>query len=118
MSRYLMVFGSHAMDHVPPEDLPAVDDAAHAVCQEAIEAGVFVVAGGLEDEKTSTLVAPDGAVRDGRYPDAIGGLTVLDVTSLGEALKWAARIAEACRCEIEVWEIGEDPKLEAMLRHQ
>ncbi len=116
MTNYLMVFGAHAMDHVPDEDMPAVDEAAHAVCQEAVNAGVYVLAGGLEDHKRSVIVATNGTVTDGQYPDAIGGITVVDVPSRGEALEWATKIAVACRCAVEVWEIGADPKLEAMLR--
>jgi hypothetical protein len=116
MTNYLMVFGAHAMDHVPDEDMPAVDEAAHAVSQEAINAGVYVLAGGLEDHKQSVIVATDGTVTDGQYPDAIGGITVLDVPSREQALEWATKVAVACRCAVEVWEIGADPKLEAMLR--
>ena len=116
MTTYLMVFGAHAMDHVPDEDMPAVDEAAHAVSQEAINAGVYVVAGGLEDHKRSVMVATDGTVSDGQYPDAIGGFTVLNLPSHDQALEWAAKIAGACRCAVEVWEIGADPKLEALLR--
>ena len=116
MRNYLMVFGAHAMDQVPDEDLPALDEAAHAVCQEAIKAGVYVLAGGLENRKRSVIVATDGTVTDGQYPDAIGGITVLDVPSREQALEWATKVAVACRCAVEVWEIGADPKLEAMLR--
>jgi hypothetical protein len=116
MTKYLMVFGAHAMDHLPDEDMPAVDAAAHAVTQEAINAGVYVVAGGLEDQKRSVIVATDGTVTEGQYPDAIGGLTILNVPSRDHALEWAAKVAGACRCAVEVWEIGADPKLEAMLR--
>ena len=36
MTTYLILLGAHAMDHIPDEDMPAVDEAAHAVCQEAI----------------------------------------------------------------------------------
>ena len=79
MTNYLMVFGANAMDEVPDEDMPAVDEAAHVVCQEAINAGVYVLAGGLEDHKRSVIVATDGTVTDGQYPDAFGGITVLDV---------------------------------------
>jgi hypothetical protein len=116
MTNYLLVFGAHAMDHVPDEDMPAVDEAAHAVCQEAISAGVYVLAGGLENDKRSVIVATDGTVTEGRYPDAIGGITVVDVPSREEALAWATKVAHACRCAVEVWEIGADPKLEAMRR--
>jgi hypothetical protein len=46
----------------------------------------------------------------------VGGITVLDVPSREEALDWAAKTAGACHCEIEVWELGFDPELDAMLR--
>ena len=115
MTQYLISFGAHAMDHIPGEDMPAVAKAAHAVCQEAINAGVFVCGGGLENQRAS-IVATDGAVTDGPYPQAIGGFTLVDVPSREEALRWAAKIAVACRCAQEVREIGADPELDAMLR--
>ena len=46
----------------------------------------------------------------------VGGISVVEVPSREEALEWAAKIAVTCRCAVEVWEIGADPKLEAMLR--
>ena len=115
MTRYLISFGAHAMDHIPDEDMPAVAKAAHAAVQEAVNAGVFVCAGGLEDQRAS-IVATDGTVTDGPYPEAIGGLTVVVVPSREEALKWAAKIAVACRCPQEVREFGPDPGLDEMLR--
>ena len=39
----------------------------------------------------------------------------MDVPSREDALKWAAKIAAACRCTQEVRAIGFDPELEAML---
>lgn len=115
MTKYLIMFGAHAMDQIPDEDMPAVASAARAVSQEAISSGVYVLAGGVVDEKGS-IVAVDGTVSDGGYPDAIGGLTVVDVPSREEALMWAAKLAVACRCAQEVREIGFDPELDAMLR--
>jgi hypothetical protein len=115
MTQYLISFGAHAMDHIPGEDMPAVAKAARAVVQEVINAGVFVCAGGLEDQRAS-IVASDGTVADGPHPGAIGGLTVVDVPSREEALEWAAKIAVACRCAQEVRAIGPDPELDAMLR--
>ena len=108
MTQYLISFGAHAMDHVPDEDGPAVARAAHAAVQEAINAGVYVSAGGLGNQPAS-IVATDGAVTDGPYPQAIGGFTLVDVPSREEALQWAAKIAVACRCAQEVREIGADP---------
>ena len=108
MTRYLISFDAHAMDHIPEEDMPAVADAAHAVVQEAMDAGVFVFAGGLHEEVS--LVASDGTVTGGRASkEDIGGVTIVDVPSREEALQWAAKIAVACRCAQEFREFGHDP---------
>jgi hypothetical protein len=115
MTQYLISFGAHAMDHIPDDDMAAVSNAAHAVVQEALNAGVYVSAGGLEERRCS-IVATDGTVTDGPYPEAIGGFTIVDVPSRKEALEWAARIAVACRCAQEVRDVGSDPELDAMLR--
>jgi hypothetical protein len=117
MTTYLISFDAHAMDHIPEEEMPAVAKASHAVCQQAIDAGVWVLGGGLADQQAS-IVATDGAVTHGTYPDAIGGFCAVDVPSREAALKWAAKTAAACRCAVEVREIGFDPELDAMLRHQ
>jgi hypothetical protein len=102
------------MDDIPDQDMPAVARAAHAVVQEAITAGVFVSGGGL-DNQPADIVAADGTVTGGPYPEAIGGFTLVDVPSRQAALGWAAKIAVACRCAQEVREIGPDPELTAML---
>jgi len=115
MTQYLISFGAHAMGHIPGEDAPAVARAARAAVQEAFNAGMYVSAGALVNQPAS-IVATDGAVTDGPYPEAIGGFTLVDVPSRGEALAWAAKIAVACRCAQEVREIGADPELDAMLR--
>ncbi len=115
MTRYLITFGAHAMDHVPDEEGPDVAKAARAVVQEAINAGVYVSAGGLVNQPAS-IVATDGTLTDGPYPEAIGGFTLVEVPSGEEALGWAAKIAVACRCAQEVREIGHDPEVDEMLR--
>jgi hypothetical protein len=115
MTAYLISFGAHAMDHIPEEDMPAVARAAHAVVQEALNAGVYLHTGGLEDQKAS-IVATDGTVTDGPYPEAIGGVMLVEVATREEALEWAAKIAVACRCAQEVRAFGFDPELAAMLR--
>jgi hypothetical protein len=114
MTRYLITFPSNAMDHIPGEDMAAVARAAHAVCQEAIDAGVYVVAGGIEDQPAS-IVSTDGTVTDGAHPDLISGITIVDVPTREEALSWAAKVAAACRCSQEVREITDDAELDAML---
>src|SRR6185437_17126336 len=103
MTRYLISFDASAMDHIPDEEMPAVGKAAHAVVQEAVNVGVWVFGGGLESQRAS-VVATDGTVTDGPYPEAVGGFSVVDVPLREEALQWAAKYAVACRCAQEVRE--------------
>ena len=115
MTRYLISFDAHAMDHIPGEEMPAVGKAAHAVVQEAVDAGVWVFGGGLENQRAS-IVSAGGTVAAGTYPEAVGGFAVVDVISREEALAWAAKIAVSCRCAQEVRELMPDPEQDAMLR--
>jgi hypothetical protein len=108
MPRYLISFDAHAMDYIPAEDMPAVGEAAHEVIDEAMEAGVFVFGGGIEHQKAA-VVATDGTVSEGAYPEAVGGFWVVDASSREEALEWAAKTAVACRCAQEVREFMSDP---------
>src|SRR5262245_19424259 len=106
------------MDHIADEDMPAVGNAAHAVVQEAVNAGVWVFGAGRESQGAS-IVATDGTVTDGPYPEtkeAIGGFSVVDVSTREEALAWAAKIAVACRCAQEVRQLLPDPEQDEMLR--
>ncbi len=110
MTRYLISFDDGAMTF-PEEELPAVAEAAHQVVYEAKDAGVWIFGGGLLSQRAS-IVATDGTVTDGPYPETkavIGGFSIIDVPSREEALAWAARIAVACRCAQEVREIMYDP---------
>jgi hypothetical protein len=110
MTRYLISFNDGAMDF-PEEDFPDVAKAAREVVQEAVNAGVWVYGAGLESQRAS-IVATDGTVTDGPYPETkevIGGFCVVDVPSREEALKWAAKTAAACRCAQQVREILPDP---------
>ena len=107
MTRYVISFDAHAMDHIPDEDMPAVAKAAREVAQEALNAGVWVFGGGLENQK-ATVVSTDGTVSEGSYPEAVGGFWVVDVPSRDEALEWAAKTAVACRCSQEVREVMPD----------
>jgi hypothetical protein len=111
MTRYLISFDSGSMDHIPADDMPDVGEAALKVVQEAEDAGVWVFGGGLERQQAS-IVATDGTITDGPYPETkevIGGIGVVDVPTREEALKWAAKIAVACRCSQEVRELLPDP---------
>lgn len=118
MTRYLISFNDGAMDHIPVEEMPEVGKAAHAVVQEAVDAGVWVFGGGLNRQQAS-IVATNGSVTDGPYPETkevIGGFVVVDVATREEALGWAAKFAAGCRCAQEVREIMDDPEMEEMIR--
>jgi hypothetical protein len=111
MARYLISFDDGAMTF-PEEELPDVAEAAHKVLREAKHAGVWVFGGGLQRQQ-ATIVATDGTIADGPYPETkavIGGFSVVDVPSREEALAWAAKFAAACRCAQEVREIMPDPE--------
>lgn len=111
MTKYLISFPSGAMV-VPDEELQAVSDAAHAVVEEAKDAGVWVFGGGIDESVPPVLVDGDGTVTAGTYPQTeqfAGGFTVLELLSREAALEWAAKFAVACRCAQEVRAFGYDP---------
>lgn len=104
MSKYLISFPSAAM-HVPDGEMEEVGGAASAVIDEAKAAGVYVFAGGINEDQRPALVSADGKVTEGGYPWAPaldGGLTVLELPSYQDAVAWAARLAKACRCDQEL----------------
>jgi hypothetical protein len=111
MERYLISFDDGWMDF-PEEDLPAVGEASRRVVQEAKDAGVWIFGSGVAHQQAS-IVATDGGVTDGPFPETkpvIGGFSIIEVPSRDDALKWAAKFAEACRCSQEVREIMYDPE--------
>jgi len=70
-----------------------------------------VIGEGLESQRAS-IVATDGLVTDGPFPETkevIGGFSVIEAPSREEALEWAAKIAAACRCAQEVRELLPHP---------
>jgi hypothetical protein len=112
MPRYLISFDDGAMDHIPETDWPAVGESAHAVVREAKAAGIWIFGGGIQRQQ-STVVETDGTITDGPLPETkavVGGFSIIEVSSREEALAWAARIAESCRCAQEVREIMFDPE--------
>jgi len=112
MPRYLISFDDGSMDHISQAELPEVSAASHAVVQQAKDAGVWIFGGGLQRQQATT-VHPDGTVEPGPGPEtktALGGFAVLEVASHEEALVWAGRIADGCRCAQEVREIMFDPE--------
>jgi hypothetical protein len=110
MTRYLLSFDDGTMI-IPDEELDAVGKAAHEVVREAQRAGVWVTGAGLQSQR-ATVVAPDGTVTEGPYPETkpvLGGFAIVDVSSREDALTWASKFAAACRCAQEVRELMDDP---------
>ena len=112
MTKYLISFPSEAMD-VAVEDLPAVSDAAHAVIDEAKAAGVYIFGGGIAEDVAPVLVSADGSFARETYvgSNLTGGFTILELPNRDEAVKWAAKIAAACRCPQELREFMYDPAI-------
>lgn len=106
MTKYVILFHDGDMQF-PEEELPQVAADVKVVRDDAKAAGVWVFSAGL-DHQVPTVVATDGMITDGPYPETkehLGGFAVVEVASRDEAHHWAARIAEACRCAQEVFEL-------------
>ena len=112
MPRYLISFDDGSMDHIREEDWPTVGEASRAVVREIKQEGGWIFGGGVLRQQAS-IVSTDGSVADGPVPetkDVVGGFSIIEVASHEEALAWAAKIAESCRCAQEVREIMYDPE--------
>lgn len=111
MAKYLISFPAAAMV-VPAGEMEAVSRDSHAVIEEAKAAGVYVFGGGIDEGVPPVLVSAEGEVATGGYPWAPtlnGGFAVFEIASREEAIGWAARIAQACRCDQELRVFGYDP---------
>ncbi|MCR4521861.1 MULTISPECIES: YciI family protein [Bosea] len=110
MTKYLISFPSEAMV-VTGEQLAAASVDSHAVIEEAKAAGVYVFGGGINEPVAPVLVAADGSVSEEIYPGSRlnGGFAVLELPTREEAVKWAAKLAGACRCSQELREFMYDP---------
>ncbi|WP_347107629.1 transcription initiation protein [Paenarthrobacter sp. S56] len=111
MTKYLISFPGEAMV-IPEGQFQAVADDAHAVIEEAKQAGVYVFGGGINEDVAPVRVSGDGSVQPGMYPGHTvpnGGYTVLELPSREAAIEWAAKIAVACRCPQELREFQHDP---------
>ena len=89
-------------------------DAAHAVVQEAMDAGVWVFGGGMQDQKDEDPVmwavterSPTARTLRPRRSSADSPSSTCPLPE--GALEWAAKIAVACRCAQEIREFIPDP---------
>jgi len=107
MPQYIISFPGAAMQ-LSPEDFKQAGIDANAVVEELKEAGVLIAAGGIVEDAEPVMVSADGTVTSETYPQTKefnGGVTIVDVASLDDAVRWAAKIATACRCSQEVREL-------------
>lgn len=110
MTKYLISFPSEAMV-LTEEELDAASVDSHAVIEEAKAAGVYVFGGGINEPVAPVLVSGDGSVSEEIYPGSRlnGGFAVLELPTREDAVKWAAKLARACRCAQELREFMYDP---------
>jgi hypothetical protein len=112
MTKYLISFPGSAMQ-LSAEEFEAAGRDAHAVVQEAKDAGVYVFGGGIAEDVPPFRVQVDGSVTDDTYPETrilTGGFMILELDSRADAIKWAEKTAVACRCAQEVREFMYDPE--------
>lgn len=100
------------MADLSAEELQAASVDSHAVVQQAKDAGVWVFGGGIDESRPPVMVNGDGTATQGTYPETArieGGYSVLELPSHEAAVRWAAKIAVACRCAQEVRAFMDDP---------
>ena len=113
MTQYIIYFNQQWVGDHSEEWFVERGPLARAVVEEMKEAGVYVFAGGLDedidtafsaDATTGTLVVTDGPFAETK--EFLGGLTVIEVPDDDTAKLWAGRIAEACGWPQEARRIG------------
>jgi hypothetical protein len=109
MAEYLIFFNQQWVGDHPEEWFGSRGPLARAVVQEMKDAGVYVFAGGLDEdiEKAFSADATSGAllITDGPYSESkewLGGLTIVDVPDEADARVWAGKVAVACGWPQEV----------------
>jgi hypothetical protein len=109
MTEYLIYFNQQWVGDHSEEWFRGRGPLAKAVVEEIKAAGVFVFAGGLEEEDGPVFSADptSGTVifTDGPYVESkefLGGVTIVDVPDVAAARMWAGKIAEACGWPQEV----------------
>jgi hypothetical protein len=108
MAEYLIYFNQQWVGDHPEEWFRGRGPLAKAVVDEMKAAGVYVFAGGLEEDGPVYSADPTGGdvlITDGPYVETkewLGGFAVVDVAEEEAAKMWASKIAEACGWPQEV----------------
>ena len=116
MAEYLIYFNQQWVGDHTEEWFRSRGPLAAAVVEETKAAGVYVFAGGLDedvdtafsaDATSGTLLFTDGPFVETK--EYLGGLTIVDVADEDAARMWAGKIAEACGWPQEVRQFGSRP---------
>ena len=117
MTEYLIYFNQQWVGDHSEEWFRGRGQLARAVLEEMRAAGVYVFAGGLEEdvEDAFTADATSGTLTftDGPYAETkeyLGGFTVVDVPDVEAARMWAGKVAEACGWPQEVRRFKPQPR--------
>ena len=109
MAEYLIFFNQQWVGDHTEEWFRSRGPLAMAVTEAMREAGVYVFAGGLEEDPKAAFAADatSGKLRitDGPYAETkefLGGFAIVNVATEEEARRWAGRVAEACGWPQEV----------------
>ena len=118
MSEYLLYFNQQWVGDHSEEWFRGRGPRAMAVVDEMKDAGVYVFAGGLEEDGPIYNADPtqgEVVVSDGRYVETkewLGGFAIVDVPDDEAATMWASKIAEACGWPHEVRKFKPQPQVE------
>ena len=109
MAEYLIFFNQQWVGDHTEEWFRARGPLAMAVVNEMKAAGVYVFAGGLEEDPTEAFSADPTSgsvtITDGPFAETkeyLGGFAVVDVPDDEAAKVWAGKVAEACGWPQEV----------------
>lgn len=99
----------HADAYDPSTEDEAMGRAIDALNDEMVEAGIRVFVGGLHRASESKSIRLENGgqttVSDGTYlptNEHVGGLWVIEASSMEEAVEWGRKAAIACRVPVEV----------------
>ncbi len=109
MAEYLIYFNQQWVGEHTEEWFRARGPLARAVVDEMREAGVYVFAGGLEEDPDSAFSVDVSSgvpmITDGPFVETkefLGGFCVVDVADDEAAKMWASKVAEGCGWPQEV----------------
>jgi hypothetical protein len=118
MAEYLIYFNQQWVGDHPEEWFLSRVEPSMAVVEEMKAAGVYVFAGGLEEEGpvyAADATSGEVLVTDGPFVETkehLGGFCVVSVADDDAAKMWAGKVAEGCGWPQEVRRFGRPPQPE------